>query len=337
MITYREWLKKAQDALLCEQADHVPQATLGKTGLRVGKLGWGTGAFHFATRQIPQRDVDLMAGSLLDAGANLLDTAADYPNDAEAKLGRAIKGKRDQYVILTKCGHRAGILRGREWTAPLIKASVDRSLKRLQTDVIDIILLHSADMEILKKGEALGALAEARDKGKVRFIGYSGDNEEAAFAASLPDVSVIETSLNVTEMANVPLFGLIRDKNIGLLAKRSIANACWKPKSRQYPFAWKYGREYKERLKRLPISPTKMGMDGDNDHNWVIMCLLFTLAHPVDVALVGSTVPKHILENIEIIKMKPDQSVVRMLAEIWHDTHENIENYRSGNRWVGLM
>lgn len=337
MKSYREWLEKAKDALLCEQEDHIPQTILGKTGLRVGRLGWGTGAFHFPTKSISQSDVDLMANTLLDAGANLLDTAADYPNDAEGKLGRAIKGKRDQFVILTKCGHRAGLLKGKEWSAALVKQSVNRSLKRLQTDYLDIVVLHSADLEVLKKGEAFGALLKAKDEGKIRFLGYSGDNEEVDFMIKLPDTSVIETSLNIVELANVPFFDEIKDKEIGLLAKRSIANASWKSRGRQHPFNWGYSSEYRERLKQIGITPTRMGLDSDEDRDWVTMCLPFTLSHPVDIALVGITVPEHVEEDIEIAKLKPDVSIIRKIKDMWHEAHKNLANYEAGQRWEGQM
>ncbi len=337
MKTYKEWLNKARDLLLSEQDDHVPQTVLGDTGLEVGNLALGTGAFHFAKKPVTQEDVDLMVNSLLDSGANVLDTAADYPQDAEGKLGKAIQGRRDECVILTKCGHRTGGLRGEDWSPSLIKESVDRSLQRLDVDEIDIVLLHSCDMETLKKGEALGALVEARDKGKIRFVGYSGDNEEMAYASTLPDVSVIETSLNITELANIPLIEIAAEEGIGLLAKRSIANACWRPKSAFNTFAWEYSSDYRERLKKMDITPEEMGLEGDDDLSWVMMCLPFTLSHPIDVAIVGSTNPEHILEDIEMAKLTADEDMVKEIKEIWHNAHEGIEHYETGQRWVGLM
>lgn len=82
-------------------------------------------------------------------------------------------------------------------------ATVDRALTRLQTDHLDVMLLHTCGLELLRRGDALEALVRARQAGKVRQIGYSGDNEAAAYAASLPDVAVVETSLNICDQANI--------------------------------------------------------------------------------------------------------------------------------------
>ena len=69
--------------------------------------------------------------------------------------------------------------------------------------VVDVMLLHSCDLATLQKGEALGALVKARDAGKIRFAGYSGDNEAAAWAAAHPDIAVLETSISIADQRNI--------------------------------------------------------------------------------------------------------------------------------------
>src|SRR5208282_5869656 len=96
-------------------------------------------------------------------------------------------------------------LRAEPWSPDLISQTIDRSLRLLKTDVLDVMLLHSCDLETLKKGDALGALVQARAAGKIRFAGYSGDNDAAAYAAAHPDVAVIETSINLVDQANLDL------------------------------------------------------------------------------------------------------------------------------------
>src|SRR5205085_8132144 len=111
--------------------------------------------------------------------------------------------RRKDYVLVSKCGSTLPDVPGAEWSAQLVAGTVDRALRQLKTDHLDVMLLHSCDLQTLKKSEALGALAKAREAGKIRFAGYSGDNEAAAYAAGLPDVAVIETSINIADQANI--------------------------------------------------------------------------------------------------------------------------------------
>lgn len=333
MKTYQEWL---QDSLISEQEDHVPQITLGKTGLRVGRLAWGSGTFYFNPRNT-QREVETIINTFSDAGCNLLDTCTHYPNDAEGRIGRAIKGRRDQFVLLTKVGHNSNGLPGKDWSPSLLANSINRSLKRLQTDYIDIVLLHTPEMNTLKEGEVYDVLLRAKEAGKIGHFGNSGDNEEVEFSATVPELDVIETSLNICELANVPVLKTLNQKKIGILAKRSIANACWKPRSRQYQFSWEYSQPYRERLPQIGVTPKKMGLPDNSDHSWVKMCLPFTMSHPIHVAIVGSTNIEHIREDIEIAKLKPNRDMINEISKMWHEAHENAPKYKTGYRWTGQM
>ena len=152
--------------------------TLGKTGLKVSALGLGTSEIGY--ERVTQRQINELINAALDAGLNLIDTAACY-GDAEEMIGRAVSHRRADYFILTKCGHAAGI-RLPDWNPELIGKSVDRSLKRLRTDHLDVVQFHSCPAEILQRGEIVEALKRAREQGKTRFIGYSGDGDGARWA-----------------------------------------------------------------------------------------------------------------------------------------------------------
>ena len=129
----------------------------------------------------------------------------------------------------------------------MIIATIERSLKRLRADCIDVMLLHSCDLETLKKGEANSALVKAREAGKVRFAGYSGDNEAAAFAVTHPDIAVLETSINIVDQANIDsVLPIAQKQNVGVITKRSVANAAWRPMQEQHGFY----EEYAEALSR---------------------------------------------------------------------------------------
>ncbi len=151
---------------------------LGRTGLRVSVLGFGGSEIGYEGAS--QATVDRLLGSALEAGLNVVDTAECYEKSEEL-IGAALGARRSQCLIFTKCGHAGGWSRADWRVAPLL-ASIERSLKRLRTDHVDLIQLHSCGLDVLKRGDAIKALETARDRGLARFIGYSGDGAAARYA-----------------------------------------------------------------------------------------------------------------------------------------------------------
>src|SRR5262249_38271330 len=151
---------------------------LGRTGLRVSVLGLGGSEIGYEGAS--QAAVDRLLGSALDAGLNVIDTAECYDRSEEL-VGAALGARRAECLIFTKCGHAAGWGRADWRMAPLL-ASIERSVKRLRTDRVDLVQLHSCDLSVLKRGEAIRALQAARERGLARFIGYSGDGAAARYA-----------------------------------------------------------------------------------------------------------------------------------------------------------
>src|SRR3954454_7051562 len=192
------------------------KSPFGRTGLSVAPLGFGAAPIGFLKTE--QDRVATMLNFMLDAGVNLIDTAAMYEGSEEL-IGRAVGHRRSEYVLVSKCGTPVPDIDAPAWSAELVSKTVDRALKRLRTDHLDVMLLHSCELDTLKKGEALGALVKAREAGKIRHAGYSGDNETVAYAAGLPDVAVIETSINLVDQANLDaVLPVCRRQNVGVIA-----------------------------------------------------------------------------------------------------------------------
>lgn len=304
--------------------------SFGKTGLEVSVLGFGGAPIGYLETE--QRQVAEILALLLDRGVNVIDTAASYPGSEEA-IGKAVAGRRDEYVLISKCGQAFEDLPGEAWSPEVITATVDRSLRRLQTDRLDVMLLHSCDLATLQQGDALGALLQARDAGKVRFIGYSGDNEAAAWAAEQADVAVIETSINLCDHANIDLV-LPRAKahQVGVIAKRPIANAAWKDLSEQRGIYTDYARTYSERLAKMRITPADLGFDGPAGEAWSKLALRFTLSFPeVQTAIIGSTNPRHVEANLATAAEGPlSPDAVSKLREAFRRAESE-----AGERWWG--
>ncbi|MBR7836695.1 aldo/keto reductase [Actinospica durhamensis] len=150
--------------------------TLGASGLLVSTVGLGCN--NFGSRLDADR-TRAVVDAAIEAGVTLFDTADIYGNGggSETYLGLALKGRRDQVVLATKFGHQhadlgygtaAGAKAGRGY----IRRAVEESLRRLQTDYIDLYQLHTPDPKT-PIGETLDALSDLVREGKVRYIGHS--------------------------------------------------------------------------------------------------------------------------------------------------------------------
>jgi aryl-alcohol dehydrogenase-like predicted oxidoreductase len=287
----------------------------GKTGLDVSILGFGGGPVGFL--ETDRKQVAEILNTLLDRGINLIDTAAGYPGSEEA-IGEGVGHRRDEYVLVSKCGRAFDDIEGAAWSATAIEQTVDRALRRLRTDHLDVMLLHSCDLETLERGEAIGALVAARDAGKTRFLGYSGDNEAAAYAAGLDDVAVIETSVNICDQTNIEsVLPLAVQNDMGVLAKRPIANAAWRDAAEQRGMYVNYAQTYADRLISMDITPADLGFPGDAAAAWPEIALRFTLSQPgVTTAIVGTTNSVNAARNLEIASKGPlpDESVETLRA-----------------------
>ncbi len=291
---------------------------LGKTGYDVSVLGFGAAPIGYLKTE--QGRVIEIIDQLLQAGVNLIDTAASYEGSEEL-VAEAIGDRRDELVIVSKCGSKVAGLSGKPWSDELITKTVDRSLRRLRTDRLDVMLLHSCDLPTLQKGEALGALVKARQAGKIRFAGYSGDNDAAAYAATLPDIAVIETSISIADQHNIDIvLPTTRAADIGVMAKRPIANAAWKHPTHQPGLYANYAQTYHDRLKQMNLSPDEFAISGPPERAWPELALRFTLSQPgLATAIIGTTNPDNVRANIAAAQKGPlPDEVVKRLRAAFH-------------------
>lgn len=299
----------------------MEKRAFGKTNLPVSVLGFGAAPVAFLDAD--QNRAAMVIEKLLAAGVNLIDTAASYPGSEEF-LGKRFSIRRHDFVLVSKCGQKIPESDAPAWSDALITATVDRALRQLKTDHLDVMLLHSCKLDVLQQGEAMGALLKAKQAGKTRFIGYSGDNEAAAYAAGLKDVDVLETSINIAEINNIHnVLEPARRNNIGVLAKRPIANAAWKDISQQPGMYQNYAKEYTERLRKMNIMPASVGFkptSGDEADAWPEMALRFTLSFlGVHTAIIGTTNADNASNNVRYANAGGlDPKVVKNLVAAFH-------------------
>ncbi len=260
----------------------------GKTDLEFSVLGFGGAEIGFNPNQT-QADVTELLNSALDAGLNLVDTAAAYKT-SEKMIGEAVGKRRREFYLITKCGALDGFTRF-DWSKKGILETIEQSLRNLKTDYLDIAQLHSCDAEELRRGDAIEGLQRAVEKGYTRYIGYSGDNEDARVAIELDVFDSFQTSVNIADQT--PIDGnvaLAASKNLGVIAKRPIANAVWRYKEKPDE---SYHHEYWDRIQKLQYDFLKKSAEEAT-----ATALRFTLSIPgVSTVIVGTTRPNRWQEN----------------------------------------
>jgi aryl-alcohol dehydrogenase-like predicted oxidoreductase len=265
--------------------------TLGRTGLTVSRLGIGLAEIGFGLTLNDTDQAGRVLNMALDQGITFLDTAECY-DVSEELVGRTVAHRRDAFVLATKAGHVSGGYAGEDWTVATLRDSIDRSLVRLRTDHVDLLQLHSCEVDVLERGDAIRVLQDARQAGKTRFIGYSGDNEAAAWAVSSGLFDTLQTSFNVVDQrARLRLFDRADARGMGIIAKRPIANGAWgAPKAPS-----EYSADYHQRGQAM----LALGALPDAGLDRIALALAFTLAHDaVDTAIVGTRNPQHAADNI---------------------------------------
>lgn len=284
---------------------------LGKTDLMVSRLGVGLSELGSDIRREEESRAKRLLNTALDSGINFLDTAACYGNSEEL-LGRTISSRRREFVISTKAGHVAGSYPGRPWTAETVRDSIDRSLRRMQTDYLDIVHLHSCSVSVLKKGDVIQALQDAKRAGKTRYIGYSGDNQSAKWAVESGLFDTLQTSFNlVDQKARKGLLSEAEEQGMGIIIKRPIANAVWGASRSPSSYAHEYFRRYR-------VMDDGNGSLEISIEDPIRLALGFVLAHQVvDTAIVGTSDLQHMKDNIQLVdeKLPIDERVVQQLQE----------------------
>lgn len=165
--------------------------------------------------------VGRLLNGALDLGINLIDTARGYGR-SEARIGRHLAHRRHEFVLSTKFGY--GVDGVPDWTYPCIVQGVERALRLMRTEVIDIGHLHSCPLPVLQRGEVSEALADCVRAGKLRVAAYSGENAELAQALADERFASVQCSLSLMDRANAPQVAATAK---GVLVKRALGGRAW--------------------------------------------------------------------------------------------------------------
>lgn len=301
----------------------IPHRTLGRTGLEVTTLGFGAMELRGAPRgpEISDEQAKDVLNAVLDSGINFIDTSPDYGRSEEL-IGRFISHRRSEYFLASKCGcitsaqpPAAGERPLHIFTAENIRAAVEQSLRRLNTDHLDLVQFHaSPSKQELEQAGALDELLKLQGEGKVRFLGMSG---------VLPNLED-HIAMGVFDEFQIPYSALQRDQEeaITRASKAGAGIVIRGGVARGQPTDWEGRSNYMVRAEvargRWEDARLDELLDGMTRMEFT---LRFTLSNPdLDTTIVGTKDIGHLHDNVAVARKGPlAESVVseakRRLAE----------------------
>ena len=296
----------------------MEKRNLGKTELEVSVLGFGGAEIGWDSKN--QQTVKELLNSALDSGLNLIDTAAAYKT-SEQLIGNAVGNRRKEYYLLTKCGALDAFTR-EDWSKKGILETIEQSLRNLKTEYLDVAQLHSCSAEVLRQGDCIEGLIRAKERGYTRFVGYSGDNEDAKYALEMDFFDTLQTSVSIADQS--PIEGnikLAKEKGLGVIAKRPIANAVWRNAEKPTD---NYHVPYWERIQKLQFPFLEKAIEEAT-----ATALRFTLSiDGITTAIVGTTKPNRWQENAKYVaEGKLTKEEFNAIRERWSEVADES--------WVG--
>ena len=273
--------------------ESIAKRRLGNTAMEVSLLGLGTvklgrnqGVKYPEGFNLPD---DRQAAELLALagahGINLLDTAPAY-GISEERLGVLLRGQRQHWLLCTKVGEEFEGGQSRfDFSPEHTRYSVERSLRRLNTDVLDLVLVHSDgnDLDIIERFGTLDALARLKSEGKLRAYGMSTKTVEGGLRAAAQS-DVVMATWNMGHQEEIPVIDYCAKNSVGVLIKKALASGHLT------------GQSQEDTTEGNPA-------DAGETENPVKKAFSMIFAHPgVSSAIVGTINPKHLLDNIDCLR-----------------------------------
>lgn len=293
---------------------------LGQTGLSCSVLGLGTGKLAALSSGVSTANALRLIAVAADFGINFIDTADSYgQGESEKVIGKALRGKRDKFIIATKAGYRFSrfiglvclakpllkrVLRGggrklagdirsgapktkilrQDFSPQHIRRAVEGSLRRLQTDYVDLFFLHDVPIEALGVDELFDRLGELKRAGKIRHFGVSSNHAAVLESARRrPGVTLAQTAINPARPADLwPVLSRLESAGFGVVANQIFNSG--KLLAAKDPV-------FQERIERVRQNRQMSAQQ---------ILIQFAAAQPaVFSVLTGTTNPAHLRQNVE--------------------------------------
>ncbi|WP_428937242.1 aldo/keto reductase [Fontivita pretiosa] len=239
---------------------------LGRTGWSVSEVSFGAWAIGGAWGEVDDATSLAALNRAVDLGVNFIDTADVYGDGrSERLIARLRKDRpRDTIYVATKAGRRLSPHTADGYNRENLTRFVDRSLKNLQTDALDLLQLHCPPVEVYYRPEVFGVLDDLVRQGKIRFYGVSVEKvEEALKAIEYPNVQTVQIIFNMFRHRPAELFfEQAKKRKVGILARVPLASGLLSGKmTRQTQFAPDDHRNFNRHGEAFDVGETFSGVD----------------------------------------------------------------------------
>ncbi len=245
----------------------------GRTGWDVSTVSFGAWAIGADWGQVEAADAIAALHTALDEGINLFDTADVYGDGRSEKLLAQLKKERSEdFYIITKAGRRLNPHTADGYNRENLNRFVDRSLKNLETETLDLVQLHCPPTEAYYRPEVFGVLDDMVQAGKIRYYGVSVEKvEEALKAMEYPGVQSVQIIFNIfRQRPNELFFTEAQRREVGILARVPLSSGMLTGKfTKQSTFTADDHRQYNRHGEAFDVGETFSGVDYDLSLNAV--------------------------------------------------------------------
>jgi aryl-alcohol dehydrogenase-like predicted oxidoreductase len=311
---------------------------LGKTGYEVAEVGFGAWAIGADWGDVSESDAMATLHEALDRGITFFDTADVYGDGRSERLIARLRSERpDQpFVVATKAGRRLDPHVASGYTAANIETFVDRSLRNLATDRLDLLQLHCPPTDVYYRPELFAGLDDMVERGKLRAYGVSVEKvEEALKAIEYPGVATVQIIFNVLRQRPAGLFfEQARKRDIGVIVRVPLASGLLTGKmTSETRFAPDDHRTYNRHGEAFDVGETFAGIPfpaGLTAVDQLVplvpegatmaqLALRWILDHEaVSVVIPGGKRPSQVADNAAASEMAPlSAAAMRRIAEVY--------------------
>jgi aryl-alcohol dehydrogenase-like predicted oxidoreductase len=306
---------------------------LGRTGFNVSEISFGAWAIGGAWGEVDDGQSLAALHKAIDLGVNFIDTADVYGDGRSERLIAQVKKDRpkDKIYVATKAGRRLNPHNSAGYNRENLTAFIERSLKNLQADSLDLVQLHCPPTEVYYRTEVFGILDDLARAGKIRFYGVSVEKvEEAMKAVEFPNVQTVQIIFNLFRLRPAErFFPLAIEKKVGVLARVPLASGLLSGKiSKQTTFAADDHRNFNRHGQAFDVGETFSGVEDfdvamqaidelrrivPNGQTMSQFALRWILMHPaVTCAIPGAKRPDQAEQNVaaaDLPALTPEQMV----------------------------
>jgi aryl-alcohol dehydrogenase-like predicted oxidoreductase len=288
----------------------IPTRTLGRTGAEVTVLGFGAMELRGEPRgpAIEDADAGRLLNAVLDEGITLIDTSVDYGRSEEL-IGRYLSSRRDEYFLASKCGCLTTTPAAatppfpHDYSAANVRAGVEQSLRRLQTDHLDLVQVHmSPSRDQLEHDGTIEEMVRLRDQGKVRFLGMSGIEPNLADQIAMGTFDVFQIPYSALQRGHEALISHAAEGGAGVLIRGGVARGTASEEK-----AWRVrplsGGDVPAEATWEAARLDELLEDDMNRHEFI---LRFTLSLPaLSSTIVGTSSLDHLRSNVAMASRGP--------------------------------